>query len=145
MIDEVNAKKDANRDIRDLILYRLFDCQSEDDYAKLFNLFDRIRITFGVTIYLAVIDEITTFMLDNSHSNNATLLLQVYKSALNSATRELIGSDRSFKNLDDHLARLKRGKFSWDFKFRPSDFSGFSGLPHKIDEIVKKFNEFLHG
>jgi len=145
MKEEKNIMIEENRDVKDLLLYRLLDCQSEEDHEKMFTVFEKIRVTFGDKVYYKAVDEMASFMREFARSNYDPFLMHLYQGALNIATRELIGPECTFENWDDQLASLKGTSFHWEYKFETSDFDMFKLDPHKVIRIVKRFNDFLHG
>ena len=144
MKEEKNIMIEENREIKDLLLYRLLDCQSEEDHEKIFTVFEKIRIIFGDKVYYKGIDEMASFMREFARSSYDCFLIYLYQAALNIATKELIGPENHFTSWDDHLTRSKHITFHWEYKFEASDFDLFKLDPQKVAKTVKMFNEFLH-
>lgn len=136
---------DENHELKNIILYRLFDCQSEEDYEKLFRVFTKIKTTFGEKVYYQVGDNLALVMRESPDLTYDHVLMEIYQEALIFATKELLGPDRDFDSWDYQLDMTKLKRFSWDYKFEASDFDAFDLDPQKVKKTVAVFNTFLHG
>ncbi|MHA1106134.1 MAG: hypothetical protein ACTSPN_10515 [Promethearchaeota archaeon] len=127
------------KDIKDLLLFELLNCQSDDDLNKIYKLFEKIKNGFGDEFYHKQVKLVSHILQEEWIGLACCGIIEwVSQDTINLATEELLGGVSDY--WDDRIVY----RFV-EHVFKPSDFNDLKLKPKKVEEFMKLFNEFLHG
>ena len=135
------------QDRMEMLLIRLFNCRNNDNLETIIEALGRVKKFFYDKVYYRVFEEVLEIMRENGDlsKNFESVLRYIYQYALDFATEDLIVGESASINWDAELDYHKSICFDLEYEFEGSDFDFLELSPKKIEEIVKKFNDFMRG